>query len=153
MPEQKRKRVQVPLPEGNFGALERVWEQLRLAWLLFGDNRVSLALKVLPVLAIAYVISPLDMLPALLFRLLGVLDDVAIFGLAIMIFNSLSPEDAVVEHLRQLRFGGKYRVYSDEDGVVIDVKATASQDSSEGEPEAEAESFAEPRQQHNGRAR
>ncbi|PJF36303.1 MAG: hypothetical protein CUN49_06135 [Candidatus Thermofonsia Clade 1 bacterium] len=151
MPEQKRKRVQVPLPEGNFGALERVWEQLRLAWLLFGDNRVSLALKVLPVLAIAYVISPLDMLPALLFRLLGVLDDVAIFGLAIMVFNSLSPEDAVVEHLRQLRFGGKYRIHSDEDGVVIDVKATPSQDGSEAEPEADAEPFAEPRQQYSKR--
>jgi uncharacterized membrane protein YkvA (DUF1232 family) len=151
MPEQKRKRAQVPLPAGNFGALERIWEQLRLAWLLFGDNRVSLALKVLPVLAITYVISPLDLLPALLFRLLGILDDVAIFGLAIVIFNSLSPEDAVVEHLRQLRFGGKYRVQSDDDGVVIDVRAEADESETTEASDAEAETFTEPRQRRNAR--
>jgi uncharacterized membrane protein YkvA (DUF1232 family) len=151
MPEQKRKRAQVPLPAGNFGALERIWEQLRLAWLLFGDNRVSLALKVLPVLAITYVISPLDLLPALLFRLLGILDDVAIFGLAIVIFNSLSPEDAVVEHLRQLRFGGKYRVQNDDDGVVIDVRAEADESETTEASDAEAETFTEPRQRRNAR--
>jgi len=144
MPEQKKKRAQVPLPAGNFGALEQVWEQLRLAWLLFGDNRVSLALKVLPVIALAYVISPLDLLPALLFRLLGILDDVAIFGLAIVVFNSLSPEDAVVEHLRQLRFGGKYRVQSDDDGVVIDMKAEAREPGTAEERDTEAEAFTEP---------
>jgi uncharacterized membrane protein YkvA (DUF1232 family) len=151
MPEQKKKRVQVPLPAGNFGVLERIWEQLRLAWLLFGDNRVSLALKVLPVLAITYVISPLDLLPALLFRLLGILDDVAIFGLAIVIFNSLSPEDAVVEHLRQLRFGGKYRVQNDDDGVVIDVRAEAGESETTEASDAEAETFTEPKQQRNAR--
>jgi uncharacterized membrane protein YkvA (DUF1232 family) len=151
MPEQKKKRAQVPSPAGNFGALERIWEQLRLAWLLFGDNRVSLALKVLPVLAITYVISPLDLLPALLFRLLGILDDVAIFGLAIVIFNSLSPEDAVVEHLRQLRFGGKYRVQSDDDGVVIDVRAEAQESETAETSDAEAETFTEPRQRRNAR--
>jgi uncharacterized membrane protein YkvA (DUF1232 family) len=151
MPEQKKKRAQVPLPAGNFGALERIWEQLRLAWLLFGDNRVSLALKVLPVLAITYVISPLDLLPAILFRLLGILDDVAIFGLAIVVFNSLSPEDAVVEHLQQLRFGGKYRVQSDDDGVIIDVKAEARESETAEERDAEAETFTEPRQRRNAR--
>jgi uncharacterized membrane protein YkvA (DUF1232 family) len=151
MPEQKRKRAQVPLPAGNFGAFERIWEQLRLAWLLFGDNRVSLALKVLPVIAITYVISPLDLLPALLFRLLGILDDVAIFGLAIVIFNSLSPEDAVVEHLRQLRFGGKYRVQNDDDGVVIDVRAEADESETTEASDAEAETFTEPKQQRNAR--
>lgn len=148
MPEQKRKRAQVPLPSGNFGTLERIWEQLRLAWLLFGDNRVGLALKALPVIAIAYVISPLDLLPALLFRLLGIIDDVAIFGLAIMVFNSLSPEDAVVEHLRQLRFGGKYRVQSDDDGVIIEVKAETRESEQAEESDADAEAFTEPEQRH-----
>ncbi|MBO9310363.1 MAG: DUF1232 domain-containing protein [Chloroflexi bacterium] len=143
--------MQVPLPAGNFGALERIWEQLRLAWLLFGDNRVSLALKVLPVLAITYAVSPLDLVPALLFRLLGILDDVAIFGLAIMLFNSLSPEDAVVEHLRQLRFGSKFHVQSDDDGIVIDVKAEAREPETAEERDTEAESFTESRRRRNTR--
>jgi uncharacterized membrane protein YkvA (DUF1232 family) len=151
MPEQKRKRAQVPLPAGNFGALERIWEQLRLAWLLFGDNRVSLALKTLPVLAIAYAISPLDLLPAILFRLLGIIDDVAIFGLAIIVFNSLSPEDAVVEHLRQLRFGSKYRVQSDDDGVIIDVRAEMRESETSEESAADSEAFTEPEQRRNAR--
>lgn len=153
MPEQKRKRAQVPLPEGNFGALERIWEQLRLAWLLFGDNRVSLWLKALPVIAITYVISPLDLLPALLFRVLGIIDDVAIFGLAIMVFNSLSPEEAVVEHLRQLRFGGKYRVHSDDEGVVIDVKAESTDSQSDSDNQADAEQFSEDRRERSTRAK
>jgi uncharacterized membrane protein YkvA (DUF1232 family) len=141
----------VPLPAGNFGALERIWEQLRLAWLLFGDNRVSLALKTLPVLAIAYAISPLDLLPAILFRLLGIIDDVAIFGLAIIVFNSLSPEDAVVEHLRQLRFGSKYRVQSDDDGVIIDVRAEMRESETSEESAADSEAFTEPEQRRNAR--
>ncbi|MFQ3534935.1 MAG: DUF1232 domain-containing protein [Aggregatilineales bacterium] len=153
MPEQKRKRVQVPLPAGNFGVLERIWEQLRLAWLLFGDNRVSLLLKVLPVVAITYIISPLDLLPALLFRLLGILDDIAIFGLAIVVFNSLSPEDAVVEHLRQLRFGGKYRIHSDEDGMVIDVQADVKDAEASSEGEAGSEPFAEPEHRRSEHSR
>ncbi len=123
MAEAKKKRIQVPPPPGNFGTFERIWEQLRLAWLLFGDNRVSLLLKVLPVIAITYVISPLDMLPAILFRLLGLIDDIAVFALAIIVFNSLSPEEAVVEHLRKLRFGAQYKVSRDEEGMIIDVKA------------------------------
>ncbi len=152
MPEQKQKRARVPPPTGNFGTLERIWEQLRLAWLLFGDNRVSLWLKILPVLSIAYVISPLDLLPALLFRLLGILDDVAIFGLAIMLFNSLSPEEAVVEHLRQLRFGDKYRVHSDDEGIVIDVKPDETR-SEAADEELKSESFAEERQERRARSK
>ncbi|MDW8299939.1 MAG: DUF1232 domain-containing protein [Anaerolineae bacterium] len=151
MPEHKQKRVQVPLPSGNFGMLERIWEQLRLAWLLYGDSRVRLWLKALPVLAIAYVISPLDLLPALLLRVLGVLDDIAIFGLAIIVFNSLSPEDAVVEHLRQLRFGGKYRVYKDDEGVVIDVKAEPSDAQTASEESSESEQLAGSRRERSAR--
>ncbi len=139
MADDKKKRIQVPPPPGNFGALERVWEQLRLAWLLFGDNRVSLLLKVLPVLAITYVISPLDLLPAILFRLLGLIDDIAIFALAIMVFNSFSPEEAVVEHLRKLRFGAQYKVSRDDEGMIIDVKAEPVEPERESAAETDTE--------------
>lgn len=137
MSDVKKKRVQVPPPPGNFGALERIWEQLRLAWLLFGDNRVSLLLKVLPVLAITYMISPLDMLPAILFRLLGLVDDIAVFALAIIVFNSLSPEEAVVEHLRKLRFGAQYKVRRDDEGMIIDVKAEPAEPERESAADSE----------------
>jgi uncharacterized membrane protein YkvA (DUF1232 family) len=140
MADDKKKRIQVPPPPGNFGALERIWEQLRLAWLLFGDNRVSLLLKVLPVLAITYMISPLDMLPAILFRLLGLIDDIAVFALAIMVFNSFSPEEAVVEHLRKLRFGAQYKVSSDDEGMIIDVKAEPAEPERESAADADTES-------------
>jgi len=68
-----------------------------------------------------------------------------------VIFNSLSPEDAVVEHLRQLRFGGKYRVQNDDDGVVIDVRAEAGESETTEASDAEAETFTEPKQQRNAR--
>lgn len=78
------------------GAIRR-W---RLAWALVRDGRVPLTLRVLPVLALLYVLSPLDLLPD---RLLGVgqVDDVLVLFLAVGTLVRLAPRHLVREHLGQ----------------------------------------------------
>lgn len=125
---EKKKRVEVPLPEGKFGPLAQMIEQARLALALLGDNRVSLLLKLIPIAGIAYAISPLDFIPAVLFFVFGVVDDVAIVMLAITIFNSLAPEEAVTDHLYRLRFGNKITVRRDDEGIVIEMKKEPEND-------------------------
>lgn len=145
MPEQKRKRHDIPPLPPHANALWRIWEQIRLAWALFGDNRVSLWLKTIPVLAIAYAISPLDMMPAFRFFILGVLDDLAIVTLALIFFNSLSPDEIVVEYLKKFRSVPTYKVRRDKDGIVIEMKTSTGQytDTPEAEGVSEAEEISQ----------
>lgn len=72
---------------------------LRLLWLLFRDPRVPLHLKGLLVLAVAYVVSPLDFIPASLFLVLGLVDDFAIALMAVNFFLQRAPQDVVDEHI------------------------------------------------------
>jgi uncharacterized membrane protein YkvA (DUF1232 family) len=73
-----------------------------VAWRLFWDQRVSILPKLIPVAAIAYVLSPLDLLPALALGPVGTLDDVGIILLGFTMFIQAAPPDIVREHLREL---------------------------------------------------
>jgi uncharacterized membrane protein YkvA (DUF1232 family) len=78
----------------------------RVAWRLFLDRRVPLWVKSVPLLALAYVIWPLDILadPALG---LGQLDDLAVILVGLKLFISLCSTDLVRQHEREL--DGKMR--------------------------------------------
>ncbi|GAB4544250.1 MAG: hypothetical protein OHK0023_00760 [Anaerolineae bacterium] len=143
MSEQKRKRHAIPPLPPHANSVWRIWEQVRLTWALFGDNRVSLWLKTLPVLAIAYAISPLDMMPAFRFFILGILDDLAIVTLALILFNSLSPDEVVVEYLKQFRSVPTYKVRRDKDGIVIEMKSATGKYADQSEEVAEAEEISQ----------
>ena len=80
-------------------------EQLRLTWSLLRDGRMPLLYKLIPLVTLAYVLSPLDLIPAM-FVGLGMLDDIGVFMLGISLFNSLAPGALALEHLFRLR-GGK----------------------------------------------
>lgn len=116
---EKRKRQDVSSPRG-IGFLRQLLEQIRLSWALIRDDRVPLLYKFIPIVAIAYVISPLDFVPDVI-PILGQLDDVGIFFTALTMFNNLAPADVVAEHIDRLRNGNKFRVSQDEDGVIIDM--------------------------------
>jgi uncharacterized membrane protein YkvA (DUF1232 family) len=60
-------------------------------------------LKLIPLIAILYVISPIDFIPELLLPILGYMDDVAVLFLAFKIFVRLSPQDVVAEHMDSIR--------------------------------------------------
>jgi uncharacterized membrane protein YkvA (DUF1232 family) len=75
--------------------------QVRLAWRLFWDQRVPVWTKLIPPIALGYVLVPIDLVPDVALGL-GQLDDVAVVLLGLKLFIELSPPDVVREHLRAL---------------------------------------------------
>ncbi len=73
----------------------------RLALRLMTDKRVSWGHKLVPILALAYLLSPIDLLPDFALPGLGSLDDLAIIAIALRFFVSLVPEQLVREHSGQ----------------------------------------------------
>ncbi|HLF26906.1 MAG TPA: YkvA family protein [Anaerolineae bacterium] len=78
--------------------------QLRLAWRLFRDPRVPLAAKLVPLIAVVYILSPIDFLPDW-FIGLGQLDDLTIFILGLQIFAKICPPAVVEAILREMDDG------------------------------------------------
>jgi len=72
------------------GSRLNIMNDLMTAWRLLWDPRVPGMLKILlPVAALVYWISPIDLIPGLPF------DDIAIMILALKMFINLAPSDAV----------------------------------------------------------
>jgi uncharacterized membrane protein YkvA (DUF1232 family) len=109
-------------PQRNIGFFRSLWQQIRLSWALLLDNRVPLALKVIPLTAIAYVLSPIDLVPDVI-PVLGQLDDLGVLMAALTTFNNMAPADVTAEHLARLQAKKKYRVRRAANGTVIDVEA------------------------------
>jgi len=84
------------------GFLGNVVRQARLAWRLLRDRRVPAWIKLIPVGAVIYLISPIDLIPDLIFPGLGELDDLAILLLSAKALVDLSPPDVVRQHLDQI---------------------------------------------------
>lgn len=86
------------------------WDQLRLAFRLYRDPRVSPLLKwAVPLVAAIYVVSPVDVIPDVLLGV-GQIDDVGVLGLMLVIATNvirrLAPNDIVDEHLGAMRGRG-----------------------------------------------
>jgi uncharacterized membrane protein YkvA (DUF1232 family) len=71
-----------------------LFNSFRIAWRLMWDSRVPMSAKAIPVLAVLYVLSPIDILPDFVVGL-GQLDDLAILLLGTQLFISMSPQDIV----------------------------------------------------------
>ena len=72
---------------------------VRLIWRLLCDARVPLYLKGMFALALLYVLSPFDLIPATFLLLVGVVDDLAVLLLAGTYFIRCSPQAVVAEHV------------------------------------------------------
>ena len=86
---------------GSLSWWQEMVRQARLSWRLFRDSRVPLLTRLIPPATIAYVLSPVDLVPDVLLGL-GQLDDIAILFLGTKLFIDLCPTDIVREHLRAL---------------------------------------------------
>ncbi len=93
--------MRVPAPE-RLGGNPKAFQALRLGWRLIRDSRVPLWAKLIPVLAILYILSPLDFFPDFTLPVIGYVDDTAIFFLSLYLFARLAPKPLVEEHLRAL---------------------------------------------------
>jgi uncharacterized membrane protein YkvA (DUF1232 family) len=70
--------------------MEAILRDFATAWRLFWNPRVPAALKLLlPIAALIYWLSPLDLLPGL------PIDDLAVLILALRLFVQMAPEDVV----------------------------------------------------------
>jgi uncharacterized membrane protein YkvA (DUF1232 family) len=98
-----------PTPVERAGMLRALIENSMLTWRLLWDDRVSFLPKLLPILAIVYLVSPVDILPALVVGPLGALDDAGVMLLALSLFVQFSPPDVVREHRRVLAAGRTVR--------------------------------------------
>jgi uncharacterized membrane protein YkvA (DUF1232 family) len=78
-------------------------QHIRLSFKLFLDGRVPIWHKAIPVLAIAYIISPIDLIPEVLLGV-GVVDDIMLLSLALDGFLRVVPAELMREHAIALGF-------------------------------------------------
>lgn len=83
------------------GWLKDFFGQFRLAWELLWDDRVPFVTKIVPILTLLYVISPVDLVPGMAVPGLGQLDDLAIFLIGMRLFVDVCPPALVAEHQKK----------------------------------------------------
>lgn len=113
----KTREITWPQPKGF---LQDLILQFKLILRLMGDRRVNFFLKLLPVAALVYLVSPVDFFPALVLPLIGALDDAAIVWIGVSLFTALCPEDVVREHMNALQkvIPGTWRDAAEETDIV-----------------------------------
>lgn len=84
------------------GFLGGLVKQARLSWRLFNDGRVPGWVKLIPVAALLYFLSPIDLVPDWAIPGLGEVDDIVVLLLALKMFVDLSPPGIVRQHLEEL---------------------------------------------------
>ncbi|MBI5960256.1 MAG: DUF1232 domain-containing protein, partial [Chloroflexi bacterium] len=85
----KQKR-QPPNPD----LLDRLWSDLLLAGRLIFDRRVSGMAKLIPLAMIAYIFSPIDLIPDFLLPF-GIVDDLSAFLVGLQLFLRSAPPGVV----------------------------------------------------------
>ena len=95
-----------------------LFAELRLAWRLMKEPRVSGALKALPALAVLYVVSPFDFVPDIV-PFLGQVDDLGVLLLSVKAFLRLCPQAAHSHHAAAITAGRRYAPMTPSD-IVID---------------------------------
>jgi len=78
---------------------------IKLYYRLFHDRRVPLHLKLILILALVYVISPIDLIPDWLLPFFGHVDDLIILIASLRYFLRNSPPEVVQEHVERIEMG------------------------------------------------
>jgi uncharacterized membrane protein YkvA (DUF1232 family) len=89
-------------PEDKRGQLEKLFHRGLLTLRLMFDGRVDGASKFIPVLAVLYVLSPIDFIPEIALGPFGLVDDIGILLLGLEAFIRLAPSAVVQEHLDRI---------------------------------------------------
>ncbi len=82
------------------GMLQDLVLRLKLIFRLILDKRVSPWLKIIPIFALIYWISPVDLIMGI--PGLDAVDDIAVLWFGQYLFIELCPSDVVREHMQQL---------------------------------------------------
>lgn len=108
----------------NTGMFQDLIQRAKLIWRLMGDKRVNIFLKILPVGALVYLVSPIDLISGLALPVIGALDDAAVIWLGTTLFVSLCPGSVVQEHTNALNkvLDGSWREAEEETGIIIEAE-------------------------------
>lgn len=87
----------------NSGFFQDLVLRIKLILRLIGDRRVNFLVKLLPIAAAIYVISPVDLIPGAVIPFIGALDDAVVIWLGTTLFVTLCPDDVVQEHTNALQ--------------------------------------------------
>lgn len=116
MNENPNKNRLTKLDQNNPGFITGMFHNLQLIFRLLLDGRVSFFLKLLPIGALVYLLSPLDAaIPAV--------DDAFVLGLGTYTFLELCPQNIVEEH--KARITGRQQTIAEEEEIV-DASYTSS---------------------------
>ena len=118
MSDKRTRKIIVP-PQG--GMLRDFVNRLKLILKLMGDSRVSPWVKLIPLGAFAYLISPVDLIMGI--PGIDALDDAAVLWIGSTLFVELCPQDVVREHMQEL---AGHMV--DNSGDIVDADATDIKD-------------------------
>ena len=102
-----------------FAFLRTIIPTLRLAWRLVREPRVPFLTKLVPLLALFYVVDPLDIVPDVL-PIVGELDDLFVIAITIQLFVWLCPKSIAAFHRKAIGERRPYAPMRPED-VIIDV--------------------------------
>jgi uncharacterized membrane protein YkvA (DUF1232 family) len=99
--------------KGNILNPIKVWQKIihllfkfiKVFFRLMKDRRVPWYAKAMPCLAIAYIISPIDIIPDFLVPIIGGLDDLIAIFLGFRGLVSLTPKQIIDEHLSRIDQG------------------------------------------------
>lgn len=89
-------------PRGLIQVITHLPQFIKLYTRLFMDPRVPLYLKGMLLLALIYLLTPVDLIPELLMPLLGTIDDVLVVFFALKLFLKKCPPDVLIEHVRAI---------------------------------------------------
>lgn len=112
MAQQKRKRT-----PADPDLLRRFFDNLVLSGRLLLDRRVGTTTKLIPLLAVVYILSPIDLVPDLLLPF-GVADDLGALLLGLQLFIRSAPPDVVDEYRRRLTGSPEARRQQEDTNVI-----------------------------------
>ncbi len=86
--------------DGNF--IKGLVLNVKLISRLMGDSRVNGFAKLLPIVSLIYLVSPIDFIPGAVMPIIGAADDVAVVWFGLNFFLELCPAGVVAEHLAEI---------------------------------------------------
>jgi len=119
MATKKSRTIMVPPQKGM---VRDFVARLKLIMKLMGDKRVSPWVKLIPIGALAYLISPIDLIMGI--PGIDALDDAAVLWIGSSLFVELCPPDVVQEYMKELGSN-----LEDSSGEIVDADATDLNDS------------------------
>jgi len=101
----------------RLGAFWTLLREVRLAFRLLREPRVPALMKLLPGLALLYVLVPVDFIPDLI-AVFGQIDDLSLLLAAASLFRRLVPSHLVAYHQSAMASKQRYAPMPSDEGVI-----------------------------------